>query len=227
MADLHDSTEHYLATIYEIEEENIDIKRARIAERLNISAPSVTEHIHRMEKQGLIQVSSNNSISLTAKGRKKATTVVRRHRLAERLLVDVIGLDWAKAHDEADRWEHVISDEVEKHLLVLLKNPETCPHGNPIPMSDGTMKDNQARLAKKITPMTTAEEGSTVTVRRIGEVIEIDGDALRFVADNKLMPGQSISITSITPGKVVVKTKDRAGVEIPASIGQSIFVETN
>ena len=226
MADLHDSTEHYLATIYHIEEEGVEIKRARIAERLNISAPSVTEHIHRMEKLGLVQVSENNSVSLTQEGRAKASAVVRRHRLAERLLVDVIGLDWAKAHNEADRWEHVISEEVEKHLLVLLKNPQTCPHGNPIPHPDGTTQESEMRLAKKISPLTSCKAGANITVRRIGESIEIDGSALEFVVTNSLVPGQNATVKESAKDKIVLTTSDQKEVGVPASIGQSMFVET-
>ena len=227
MADLHDSTEHYLAAIYEIEEENIEIKRARIAERLNISAPSVTEHIHRMEKNGLVAVANNNSVFLTQEGREKAASVVRRHRLAERLLVDVIGIDWAKAHDEADRWEHVISDEVEKHLLVLLNNPQTCPHGNPIPMADGSMIDSEQRLSEKLAPLTTIEGQGTVTIRSIGEFIELDTESLQFVSDNKMFPGQTALILKITDDGVVIETDDGKTVVVPPPIGNSIFVEVN
>ncbi len=227
MADLHDSTEHYLATIFEIEEERVDIKRARIAERLKISAPSVTEHIHRMEKQGLVSVSKNNSVSLTPEGRIKAATVVRRHRLAERLLVDVLGLDWSKAHNEADRWEHVISDEVEKHLVKLLGNPETCPHGNPIPNADGTHGNAEEKLNKKIAPLTDSSESAKVIIRRIGESIEVDKDALTFVADNQLMPGEEIQVISLSFENVEVLTPHKKKVQIATDLAKSIFVETN
>ena len=133
MADLHDSTEHYLATIFEIEEEGVEIKRARIAERLGISAPSVTEHIQRMEKQGFVHLNEKKGISLTEAGKRKATSVIRRHRLAECLLVNVIGLDPETAHTEADKWEHVLSEEVEKKLVVLLDHPTNSPDGKIIP----------------------------------------------------------------------------------------------
>ncbi len=227
MADLHDSTEHYLATIFEIEEEQIEIKRARIAERLNISAPSVTEHIHRMEKQGLVSVSKNNSVALTDEGRIKAAAVVRRHRLAERLLVDVIGLDWSKAHNEADRWEHVISDEVEEHLVKLLGNPQTCPHGNPIPNADGTRGTEENSLNKKIAPLADSTKSSSAIIRRIGESIEVDNNSLNFVAENMLMPGEKIEVTNLTFEYVSVTTKDNKNVDIPADIAKAIFVETN
>ncbi len=225
MADLHDSTEHYLATIFEIEEEGIEIKRARIAERLNISAPSVTEHIHRMEKLGLVRVSDNNSVSLTKTGKAQATTVVRRHRLAERLLVDVIGLDWENAHKEADRWEHVISDDVEKKLIKLLNNPTTCPHGNPIPNSDGSQNAEAKETQKNTVALNDAEEACPLTIRRIGERIEMNDEALHFVASNNLTPGAQISITGKTQENVIVSLEGIAELKIPRTISQSMYVE--
>lgn len=227
MADLHDSTEHYLATIFEIEEEGIEIKRARIAERLQISAPSVTEHIHRMEKQGLVKVSDDNSVSLTASGKKRATSVVRRHRLAERLLVDVIGLDWGKAHKEADRWEHVISDDVEEKLVALLDNPETCPHGNPIPNADGSQSEAAIASYKNAVALNDAHEMRSWIIRRIGERIEMNDEALEFVSLNKLIPGTSISITKKTATDIVVVLQGNKELNVPRAIGQSMYVEAS
>lgn len=134
MADLHDSNEHYLMAIYEIHEEGVPVKRARIADRLNISAPSVTEHIHRMESQGLVTIEEGNIVSLTNQGHKNAIGVVRRHRLAECLLVDVIGINKEDAHVEADRWEHAISEKVEQKLAKVLGNPKHSPDGKIIPV---------------------------------------------------------------------------------------------
>ena len=226
MADLHDSTEHYLATIFEIEEEGVEIKRARIAERLHISAPSVTEHIHRMEKQGLVQVDDNNSVSLTKEGKSKASTVVRRHRLAERLLVDIIGLDWAQAHKEADRWEHVISDEVEAKLIPLLGDPDTCPHGNPIPNPDGSVKTSVLTAQQVMRPLNDVEEVGAAIIRRIGERIETDDESLNFVANYELVPGTKIAITQFSKDDVVITSPSKDGLVIPKKISQSIFVET-
>ena len=135
MADLHDATEEYLETILEIEEEGIPPLRARIVERLGFSAAAVSEQVNRLVDQGYAELRDDRTVALTDPGRELAVSVVRRHRLAERLLVDVIGLDWEKAHREADRWEHAISAEVEEKLVELLGDPATCPHGNPIPGS--------------------------------------------------------------------------------------------
>ena len=131
----HPPVEEYLETIFSLEEEGIPVIQARIAERLDKAAPSVSEMLDRLEADGLITRSSRQ-IAMTPAGSAIAAGVVRKHRLAERLLVDIIGLEWDKAHLEAGRWEHVISDEVEARLVVLLDNPTTCPHGNPIPGVD-------------------------------------------------------------------------------------------
>src|ERR1700712_137557 len=133
MTDLIDTTEMYLRTIYELEEENIFPLRARISERLGHSGPTVSQTIARMERDGLVTVEGDRHLALTDDGRSKATHVLRKHRLAERLLADVIGLDWAYVHDEACRWEHVMSEQVERRLLDMLGHPTESPYGNPIP----------------------------------------------------------------------------------------------
>ncbi|MBP9115871.1 MAG: metal-dependent transcriptional regulator [Acidimicrobiia bacterium] len=135
MADLHDSNEHYLMAIYEIDEEGVAVIRARIARRLNISAPSVSEHINRMESQKLVKINEKNIISLTKSGHKIAVGIVRRHRLAECLLVSYIGLDKNDAHKEADRLEHAISEKVEKKLAEVLGFPTHSPDGKIIPVN--------------------------------------------------------------------------------------------
>src|SRR5438477_1715075 len=135
VAEWHDATEEYLEAILEIEEEGVTPIRARLVERLGLSAPAVSETVNRLVEQGFAELLDDRSLRLTTKGRALAVSVVRRHRLAERLLVDVIGLEWEKVHREADRWEHAISAEVEEKLVVLLGDPATCPHGNPIPGS--------------------------------------------------------------------------------------------
>ena len=132
---MHDTTEEYLESILAIEEEGVVPMRARLVERLGLSAAAVSETIGRLSDHGYVELHGDRSLHLTDKGRRLATTVVRRHRLAERLLVDVIGLEWEKVHREADRWEHAISSDVEEKLVELLGDPATCPHGNPIPGS--------------------------------------------------------------------------------------------
>src|SRR5690606_15116854 len=123
----------YLRTILELEEEGVPPLRARISERLNHSGPTVSQTVARMERDGLVVVGADRSLDLTPVGREKATHVMRKHRLAERLLSDVIGLEWEYVHEEACRWEHVMSEQVERKLLKILGNPTESPYGNPIP----------------------------------------------------------------------------------------------
>ena len=133
MNDLVDTTEMYLRTIYDLEEEGVVPLRARIAERLDQSGPTVSQTVSRMERDGLLHVAGDRHLELTDKGRALAIAVMRKHRLAERLLVDVIGLPWEEVHAEACRWEHVMSEDVERRLVQVLNNPTTSPFGNPIP----------------------------------------------------------------------------------------------
>ena len=174
MAEWHDTTEEYLEAILEIEEEGIVPIRARLVERLGLSAPAVSETVNRLVDHGYAELLDDRTLRLTDKGRDVATSIVRRHRLAERLLVDVIGLEWEKVHKEADRWEHAISAEVEEKLVVLLGDPATCPHGNPIPGS-GHKVEGPASV-----PLTQMQPGPVV-VRRISEKVEIDDDAIAFL----------------------------------------------
>src|ERR1700724_564009 len=133
MNDLVDTTEMYLRTIYDLEEEGVTPLRARIAERLDQSGPTVSQTVSRMERDGLLHVAGDRHLELTDKGRTLAISVMRKHRLAERLLVDVIGVPWEEVHAEACRWEHVMSEDVERRLLKVLNNPTTPPFRNPIP----------------------------------------------------------------------------------------------
>ena len=154
MAEHHDTTEEYLEAILEIEEEGVVPIRARLVERLGLSGPAVSETVNRLVDHGYAELLDDRTLKLTDKGRKVATSVVRRHRLAERLLVDIIGLEWEKVHREADRWEHAISAEVEEKLVALLGDPATCPHGNPIPGSRTSPRAAPARRSRSPIPVT-------------------------------------------------------------------------
>ena len=216
VAELHDATEEYLETILEIEEEGIPPIRARLVERLGISAPAVSETVNRLVEQGYAQLLPDRSLRLTAKGRQLAVSIVRRHRLAERLLTDVIGLEWEKVHREADRWEHAISADVEEKLVRLLGDPATCPHGNPIPGS-GHKVD-----VKGSAPLSRVEPGP-VTVSRISEKVELDDDALVLLAGAQLTPGDEAVVVGPAPDGVVVKSA--AGERtIPSRLAELMFV---
>jgi DtxR family Mn-dependent transcriptional regulator len=216
MADHHDATEEYLENILEIEEEGTRVMRARLVERLGISAAAVSETVNRLAEQGYVELEQDRTVTLTVKGRTLATQVVRRHRLAERLLMDIIGLEWEKVHREADRWEHVISDDVEAKLIELLGDPATCPHGNPIPGS------KRARRQESTTPLALVESG-TVTISRISEKLELDDDGLRLVAKARLMPGCTASIGERADGDVTVTTATGRHV-LPRRVAEQLHV---
>jgi DtxR family Mn-dependent transcriptional regulator len=205
VAEWHDATEEYLEAILEIEEEGGIPIRARLVERLSVSAPAVSETVNRLVEQGYAQLRGDRSLHLTAKGRDVATAIVRRHRLAERLLVDVIGLEWAKVHKEAARWEHVISADVEEKLVALLGDPATCPHGNPIPGSRHRIEGPTP------TPLVQAPPGPVV-VSRVSEKIEIDEQALELLARAELTPGST----------VVVMGSEATGVRVSGKAGEQV-----
>jgi DtxR family Mn-dependent transcriptional regulator len=199
MAEMHDATEEYLETILELEEEGIVPIRARLVERLGVSAPAVSEQVNRLVGGGYTELLDDRSLRLTSKGRKLATTVVRRHRLAERLLVDVIGLEWEKVHREADLWEHVISSDVEAKLVELLGDPATCPHGNPIPGSHNRF-DTSSHVALADAPP------GAVVIARISEKVELDKDALGLLASTELIPGRSAVVVGRVADGIAVTT---------------------
>jgi len=216
MADLHDATEEYLENILELEEEGTRVMRARLVERLGLSAAAVSETVGRLEDQGFVELLDDRTLSLTDKGRTLATTVVRRHRLAERLLVDVLGLEWEKVHREADRWEHVISDDVEEKLIALLGDPATCPHGNPIPGSA------HASAGVPTVSLADAPQGAC-TVTRVSELLEIDDDHIRFVAEVSLVPGAVATVLDRDGDAVAVRT-ETGDHRVPSAIAEQLYV---
>jgi DtxR family Mn-dependent transcriptional regulator len=188
----HPPLEEYLEAILELEEEGEVPIQARLAERVGHSAPSVSEMVKRMTTEGWLTM-SGRTIGLTSKGRDRATSVVRKHRLAERLLTDIIGLPWHKTHIEACRWEHVISDEVEERLIELLGNPSTCPHGNPIP--GGPPPDQADALAS----LDGVDTGERFVLQRVSERVETDQDTLAYLDHHAFTPGAEAVITERAP----------------------------
>ena len=201
---LIDTTEMYLRTVYELTEEGIVPLRARIAERLSQSGPTVSETVARMERDGLLTVIDNRRLLLTDAGLRLATRVMRKHRLAECLLVDVIGLPWEEVHIEACRWEHVISDSVERRLAELLNYPVRCPHGNVIPglaeldVPDVAVDGAQAAAQQADLAMT-AIAGSApvdVIVQRISEQLQSDAALMLKLKKIGIQPGREITLVA-------------------------------
>jgi len=211
----HPPVEEYLEAIQSLADEGRPVIQARIAERLGRSAPSVSEMLDRLSGDGYLR-RSGRVIELTDEGRTLADSVIRKHRLAERLLVDVIGLPWHKAHIEAGRWEHVISDEVEDRLVELLGNPRTCPHGNPIPGAP-PVEGPQVCL-------TDVAPGGQVRLERITEAVELDMASLVYLDEHGLIPGCNLEVRDRAPDGTVTLVNDDATVALgPALCGQ-LFV---
>ena len=211
----HPAFEEYCETIYALAEEDQKVIQARIAERLEVAPPSVSEMVKRMEAAGLLTINAS-SIALAPAGEELATRIVRRHRLAERFLTDVLGLTWSQAHHEACRWEHVISPEVEVGLTRLLGNPSTCPHGNPIPGSDYEAPE-AVRLNK-------IGEGSTFTVTRIPEELEFTPGMLDYLEKWRLVPGYSGTVTGIARDGSMTVNVEGNDVEVDPFATSRIFV---
>ena len=212
----HPAFEEYCETIFELAEDDLEVIQARIAERLEVSRPAVSEMIKRMEKEGLV-ASDAEGISLTADGRDLATSVVRRHRLAERFLTDVLGLTWTEAHHEAGKWEHVISPSVEDALNRLLGSPTTCPHGNPIPGSSYREPDTRHLADVAV--------GESFTVNRIPEELEFADGLLQFLEDSSLMPGEMGRVRSAEEGTITVEIAGRR-VDVGSFAADRILVTT-
>ena len=186
----HPAFEEYCEAIFELEEDDVDVIQARIVERLGVSRPAVSEMIRRLEHENLINV-DHNTIRLSPKGESLGQQVVRRHRLAERFLTDILGLSWAEAHHEAGRWEHVMSTKVEVAMDRLLGSPTTCPHGNPIPGSHYEAPD-----ARRLVDLTV---GDAFTVSRIPEELEFTPGLLDFLEGASLLPGREGTVTASSP----------------------------
>jgi DtxR family transcriptional regulator, Mn-dependent transcriptional regulator len=201
MPEYHPAFEEYCEAIFELHEDDVEVIQARIAERLNVSRPAVSEMIRRMESEGLVSI-DKGQISLSSRGSTLAESVVRRHRLAERFLTDMLGLSWAEAHKEAGKWEHVLSDSVEAAINRVLGDPTTCPHGNPIPGS--------AYREPTTVALADVEVGSTFTVSRIPEELEFTPGLLEFLESSSVQPGMTGTITAASPdGTVTVRIDER------------------
>lgn len=207
----HPAFEEYCECIFELHEDDVDVINARIAERLQVSRQAVGEMVRRLEAEQLVTI-SGGTITLTARGLVLAQRVVRRHRLAERFLTDMLGLSWAEAHHEAGKWEHIMSDSVEQAIDRVLGSPTTCPHGNPIP---GSTYDAPASR-----PLSSLEVGMRFVVNRIPEELEFAPGLLEFLERSSITPGNDGVLTAASPDGTL--TVDMHG----TAIGLSAFAST-
>ncbi len=226
MSDLIDTTEMYLRTIYELGEEGVPPLRARIAERLRQSGPTVSQTVARMERDGLVSVHPDRHLVLSEKGLELAIRVMRRHRLAERLLTDVIGLDWHLVHEEACRWEHVISTDVERRLVAILDHPVTSPYGNPIPALAELGVDPASEEfldGAELLSLRLADGGAhEVVVRRLSEHLQNDPGVLASLRAAGAMPGVPVRAT-MAGRSLLLGSADRE-VVLAGSVADHVFV---
>ena len=222
MGDLVDTTEMYLKTVYEMLEDGVPPLRARIVERLDHSGPTVSQTVARMERDGLLYLADNRRIEFTDQGVELAREVVRKHRLAERLLLDLIGLDWVMVHDEACRWEHVMSDAVEMRLLDLLHHPSTDPYGNPIPDGHAGIEGSGTSVSQIV-----EQFGGIVATKivRIGEPIQAEPRMLAFFDEAGILPGRKVNLQPDNGRIAVMGVDTEKTVLLDTSLGQHLFVE--
>ena len=223
-SDLVDTTEMYLRTILELEEEEVTPLRARIAERLHQSGPTVSQTVNRMERDGLLTVEDDRHLLLTDLGRATAVAVMRKHRLAELLLVNVIGMPYEEAHEEACRWEHVMSEAVEQRVYELLGRPSRSPYGNPIPGLDEF--DDGADVSR---PVAEVERNlgfpglsGDVVVRRISESVQTDMGLLRQLHAAGIDPGATVTVAQDRDEVVIVQSGDK--IRLPRELASRVFV---
>ena len=228
MTDLIDTTEMYLRTIFELEEENIIPLRARISERLGHSGPTVSQTIGRMERDGLVVVEGDRHLVLTVDGRAKAVHVMRKHRLAERLLADVIGLDWALVHEEACRWEHVMSESVERRIIEMLDHPTYSPYGNPIPGLEEFGQSPVANFSDGVVNIVNLVHGAVGSVRgvvrRLGEPVQYEHELLEQLRTAGVMPGAQATFTKVGSYILVEVDGFGEGLELPNEVAIHVYV---
>ncbi len=213
----HPAVEQYLETILELEESGVVPMRARLVERLGVSAPAVSETVKRLEREGYLTLDDERVMHLTGTGRAYATSVLRRHRLAELLLVDVLKVPWSQVHEEACRLEHAISDTLETHLVALLGDPGACPHGNPIPGSANLVDPGPLQPLSEIAP------GASCVVRRIDEHLQTQLAHMRHLEAATLLPGCEVVVTASGPADLVLDVRGTA-VSLPRAVATNVYV---
>jgi DtxR family Mn-dependent transcriptional regulator len=188
------ATEEYLQAIYTLADEGGQVISARLAEFLRVSPAAVSEMVHRMERDGLVRIDERKEVRFTPRGQGEASSIIRRHRLAERMLVDLLGYEWWKTHEEAERIEHAMSPEMEERLVRVLGDPQTCPHGNPMP---GT-------TAHPTRPLESLRPGERAAVERIPDQFEHEPGFLEYLDTQGIRPGVMVALVERAPGTLRV-----------------------
>jgi DtxR family transcriptional regulator, Mn-dependent transcriptional regulator len=193
LSSLNPASKEYLEAVYELEEEGQRIYQARIGERLGLAAATVSEGVRRLVGEGYVRIEGGRNIVLTPSGRRVAEALVRRHRLAERMLTDILGIPWHLCHHQAEGWEKVMTAEVEEAIPAHLEGEPTCPHGNPIPGAPSAIPWSDLR------PVEDMARGETARLTRLLEDVELDADVLRYLEEHGLIPGRDVTLTDVAP----------------------------
>ncbi|WP_282826656.1 metal-dependent transcriptional regulator [Gulosibacter sediminis] len=226
MSNLVDTTEMYLRTILDLEEEDITPLRARISERLGHSGPTVSQTIARMERDGLVEVAADRRLVLTTTGREKAIRVLRKHRIAESLLANVIGLDLAIVHDEACRWEHVMSDEAEERIYKLLGEPTESPYGTPIPSEVDCGLQPDVEFFRGVASLDQADisSGDVAEVRRLGEPLQADLESMRMFREQGVLPGSRVVVEYLGDDIRLSPVGGSTKVDVPIQLARHVYI---
>jgi DtxR family Mn-dependent transcriptional regulator len=210
--------EDYLHAIYSLEGEGEVVISARLARRMRVTPPTAWATVQRMARDGLVTLDGKKVIHLTDKGRRLAEDIVRRHRLAERFLTDVLGLGWADCHEEAHLFEHALTPRLEERIVALLGNPTTCPHGSPIPGLGG-------RLPADLVPLAAVPPGEEATIEFISEELEEDAELLRYLERGRIMPGRRVVVKEVVPASdLMVLESEGQPVPLGLKVAQKVRV---
>ena len=218
LRELNQASKEYLEAIFELEEEGQRVLQARIGERLGLAPATVSEGIKRVVAEGLVEIAGKRDLALTARGRLLAETLVRRHRLAERMLVDILGIPWHLCHEQAEDWEKVMTTEVEAAILAKLEGDATCPHGNPIPGAPSTIRWSDL---KPVAAMASGESGK---LTRLLEDVELDHDVLKYLEDHSLMPGYDLKLVDVSPDGTRTLQVDGNNVALGQRLADNLWV---
>lgn len=218
LTSLNPASKEYLEAVYELEEEGRKILQARIGERLGLAAATVSEGVKRLVAEGYVTVADRHQLHLTETGREVAETLVRRHRLAERMLTDILGIPWHLCHEQAEDWEKVMTPEVEDAILARLEGEPTCPHGNPIPGAPNSIQWSQL---KPVAAMARDESGR---LTRLLEDVELNHDVLKYLEDKNLMPGRRLRLVSEAPDGTLTLEVEGKEVALGSLLADNLWV---
>ncbi|MGH2729397.1 MAG: metal-dependent transcriptional regulator [Actinomycetota bacterium] len=215
---LNPASKEYLEAVYELEEEGQRVLQARIGERLGLAAATVSEGVKRLVAEGYVTIEGARNIELTTDGRAVAEALVRRHRLAERMLVDILGISWHLCHEQAEDWEKVMTPEVEKAILAKLSGEPTCPHGNPIPGTASAIPWSDLK------PVAAMERGESGRLTRLLEDVELDHDVLYYLEQHSLMPGHDLTLVDVAPDGTRTLEVDGARVALGQALADNLWI---